>query len=99
MVLRGAPGIRGVRDDACGYRLYKRELLEKAVQLWGQRLIEQCGFAPMVELLLKLGRMAGEIPLQLHYDQKRSLSKMPVSDNATRLLKLMWRWRKQGLEP
>ena len=94
--------IRGVRDYSCGYRLYKRELIEKAVALWGQRLIEQRGFASMVELLLKLGRMgakAGEIPLQLHYDQKRGLSKMPVSDNATRLLKLMWRWRKQGLEP
>ncbi len=94
--------IRGVRDYSCGYRLYRRDLLEKACTVWGERLIEQRGFASMVELLLKLGRMGakcGEIPLQLHYDQKRGESKMPVSDNATRLLKLMWRWRKEGLVP
>jgi len=94
--------IRGVRDYSCGYRLYRRELLERAVKTWGEQLVVQRGFASMVEVLLKLGRMGakmGEIPLILHYDQKRGASKMPVGDNATRLLKLMWKWRKEGLEP
>jgi dolichol-phosphate mannosyltransferase len=94
--------IRGVRDYSCGFRLYRRDLLERALAEWGDDLIVQRGFASMVEVLLKLGRMGakcGEIPLQLHYDQKRGESKMPVGDNATRLLKLMWKWRKEGLVP
>jgi dolichol-phosphate mannosyltransferase len=94
--------ISGVRDYSCGYRLYTRDLLERAVKLWGDDLIEQRGFASMVELLLKLGKMgakAGEVPLQLRYDQKRGESKMPVAENSTRLLKLMWKWRRSGLEP
>lgn len=94
--------IPGVRDYSCGYRLYRRDLLERAWAAWGEDLVVQRGFASMVEVLLKLGRLgarAGEVPLQLHYDQKRGASKMPVSDNATRLLKLMWRWRREGLVP
>jgi dolichol-phosphate mannosyltransferase len=94
--------IRGVRDYSCGFRLYRRDLLERAIALWGDDLIVQRGFASMVEVLLKLGRMGakcGEVPLQLRYDQKRGESKMPVSDNATRLLKLMWKWRREGLTP
>ena len=94
--------ISGIRDYSCGYRLYTRELLERAVATWGSDLIEQRGFASMVELLLKLGKMgakAGEIPLQLRYDQKRGEGKLPVAENSTRLLKLMWKWRRSGLEP
>ena len=45
------------------------------------------------------GRRAGEVPLCLRYDQKRGESKMPVSDNARRLRKLMLTWRREGLEP
>lgn len=94
--------IRGVRDYSCGYRLYRRELLDRAWAAWGEQLVVQRGFPSMVEILLKLGRLgakAGEVPLKLHYDQKRGESKMPVGDNATRLLKLMWKWRREGLEP
>lgn len=94
--------IPGVRDYSCGFRLYKRELLARAWDAWGEQLVVQRGFASMVEVLLKLGRLkakSGEVPLCLHYDQKRGESKMPVSDNARRLFKLMWQWRKEGLEP
>jgi dolichol-phosphate mannosyltransferase len=95
--------ITGVRDYSCGYRLYNRKLLKSAVQSWGRNLIAEKGFASMVEVLLKLGNMpaaqVGEIPLQLNYQQKRGASKMQVGDNATRLLKLAWRWRQEGLIP
>lgn len=94
--------ISGIRDYSCGYRLYDRGLLDRAWKSWGEQLIRERGFASMVELLLKLGRLgakAGEVPLRLHYDRKRGESKMPVGDNATRLLKLMWHWRRAGLEP
>lgn len=94
--------IPGVRDYSCGYRLYRRDLLQRACAAWGEQLVAQRGFASMVEVLLKLARLRArmaEVPLRLRYDQKRGASKMPVSDNAARLLKLMWQWRRAGLEP
>ncbi len=94
--------IKGVRDYSCGYRLYRRALLEKACQMWREKLLEESGFASMVELLIKLKQLearAREIPLRLRYDRKRGASKMPVSDNAVRLLKLMWKWRIRGVDP
>lgn len=90
----------GVRDYSCGYRLYRRSLLERAVATWGRDLVVQPGFAAMVEILLKLGRLnasCAEIPLRLRYEQKRGASKMAVSDNARRLLRMAWRWRREGL--
>jgi dolichol-phosphate mannosyltransferase len=92
--------LRGVRDYSCGYRLYRRELLEQALAVWGRELVAQRGFASMVEVLLKLGRLGArcsEVPLQLNYQQKRGASKMAVSDNASRLLRLAWKWRREGL--
>jgi dolichol-phosphate mannosyltransferase len=94
--------LSGVRDYSCGYRLYRRELLQRAGAAWGRDLVVQRGFASMVEVLLKLGRLdarCAEVPLRLRYEQKRGASKMAVSDNATRLLRMAWRWRREGLLP
>jgi dolichol-phosphate mannosyltransferase len=94
--------VPGIRDYSCGYRLYRRDLLRRAVAAWGRELVVQRGFAAMVEVLLKLNRLglrASEVPLDLRYDQKRGASKMDVSDNALRLLRLAWRWRREGLRP
>jgi len=94
--------IPGVRDYSCGYRLYRRALLQRAAAAWGRELVAQRGFASMVEVLLKLGRLGArcaEVPLRLRYEQKRGASKMAVSDNATRLLRMAWRWRREGLLP
>jgi dolichol-phosphate mannosyltransferase len=82
--------------------MYSRTLLQRAFAAWGGDLVQQRGFASMVEVLLKLGRLGArcaEVPLRLRYEQKRGASKMAVSDNATRLLRLAWRWRAQGLDP
>jgi dolichol-phosphate mannosyltransferase len=92
----------GIRDYSCGYRLYSRDLLRRAHAVWGGDLVQQRGFASMVEVLLKLGRLGArcaEVPLRLRYEQKRGASKMAVTDNATRLLRLAWRWRRSGLVP
>jgi len=94
--------VPGVRDYSCGFRLYRKEVLLRAWAAWGDDLVRQRGFASMVELLLKLGRLgatAEEVPLRLRYDRKRGVSKMPVSGNARRLLKLMLTWRREGLDP
>ena len=36
--------IRGVRDYSCGYRVYRRELLDRAWAAWGEQLVVQRGF-------------------------------------------------------
>jgi dolichol-phosphate mannosyltransferase len=92
---------RGVRDYTCGFRAYGVGLLQRAQQHYGERLVEERGFACMVELLLKLNRIGarmGEIPIDLRYDLKRSPSKMDVGGNTTRLLRKLVAWRVHGLE-
>ena len=92
---------RGVLDYTCGFRGYRVALLKRAWAHYGTRLIEERGFACMVELLLKLAHVGArmtEIPLDLRYDLKRSASKMDVGGNTVRLLKKMVAWRVHGVE-
>ena len=54
----------------------------------------------MVELLLKLqvfGLRMTQVPLQLRYDLKPTASKMGVSSNIRRLLRLLVQWRISGV--
>lgn len=91
----------GVLDYTCGYRGYRVGFLKKARAHYGERLVEERGFACMVELLLKLahlGAKMAEVPLLLRYDLKQSASKMDVGGNTTRLLKKLLAWRMHGLE-
>ena len=91
--------VRGVRDYTCGYRCYRIGALKTLSARYGARLIEETGFACMVELLLKLnacGFRFSEIPLRLRYDLKPTPSKMDVSSNIGRLLKLLISWRING---
>ncbi len=92
---------RGVLDYTCGFRGYRVGLLQRARQRYGERLVEEQGFACMVELLLKLNRMGArfcEIPIDLRYDLKQSASKMDVGGNTARLLRKLVAWRVRGLE-
>ena len=78
-------GVPGVRDYTCGYRLYKREALLAAGELYGEGLIEESGFTCMAELLYKLYRSGAsfmEIPFSLHYEDKKGSSKMKVIKTA-----------------
>lgn len=91
----------GVLDYTCGFRGYRVALLKRARAHYGDRLVEERGFACMVELLLKLNRLGakmGEVPLDLRYDLKQSASKMDVGGNTTRLLRKLVAWRVHGLE-
>ncbi|MGH6663695.1 MAG: glycosyltransferase family 2 protein [Pseudolabrys sp.] len=88
--------VRNVWDYTCGYRAYRIGLLQKAAARYRGRLVEETGFACMVEVLLKLNAMAArfaEVPLHLRYDLKPTPSKMAVSSNIRRLLALLIRWR------
>ena len=91
----------GVRDYTCGFRAYRVALLQRARAHYRERLVEERGFACMVELLLKLNHLDAkmcEVPLDLRYDLKQSASKMDVGGNTTRLLKKLVAWRVRGLE-
>lgn len=84
--------IRGVRDFTCGYRAYRAEVIQQALQQYGDSFLDQDGFQCMVDVLLKLRRMHlifGEVPFILRYDIKEGASKMNVGRTIRRTLALM----------
>jgi dolichol-phosphate mannosyltransferase len=85
-----------VNDFTSGFRAYRVSLLERGVKHWGERLVEERGFACMVELLLKLRHCNPkivELPLFLEYDRKRSVSKIRIFRTILQYLKLAIRDR------
>lgn len=92
--------IKGVLDYTCGYRAYSQPQVIALREAYSSSIINEKGFASMVELLLKCAETGGritEIPLQLGYDRKQSESKMDVSANSFRLLKKLVTWKVRGL--
>jgi dolichol-phosphate mannosyltransferase len=86
--------IREVKDFTSGYRAYRVDLLRRAVRHWGERLIEEQGFACMVELLLKLRYLdpaIDEVPFVLRYDRKQGRSKLKLGRTIFQYLKLALR--------
>lgn len=70
---------RNVRDYSTGFRAYDSSILDRLVIHFGGRMVEQSGFACMLELLAKLrtiGARVKEIPYTLRYDQKQGASKL-----------------------
>lgn len=88
--------VKGVKDYTCGYRLYSKEILERAYEYFGDTIIEEAGFTCMSELLYKLylvkARFA-EIPFELRYDFKQGQSKMKVLKTAINSFLLTFRLR------
>lgn len=71
-----------VRDYTCGYRLYRRAILEKGYQRFDNALVSVKNFSCMMELLYKLhlcGCRFIEVPFVLRYDEKGGSSKMNVA--------------------
>ena len=90
-------GVKGVRDYTCGYRLYTREILERANKRFGGDMITENGFTCMVEFLYKLhkcGAIFAEIPFELRYDFKEGKSKMKVFRTAVNSIALVFRLKK-----
>lgn len=72
---------RNVRDYSTGFRAYDSAIIGRLVQRFGDRLVEQSGFACMLELIAKLRTVSArvrEIPYTLRYDQKLGVSKLRV---------------------
>ncbi|WP_311771009.1 glycosyltransferase [Actinophytocola algeriensis] len=96
VLLRRTLRLDGVRDFTSGFRAYRVSLLDRAARHWGERLIEEQGFACMVELLLKLrhcGPVISEVPLHLRYDRKPGASKLKLVRTVLQYLRLLLRDR------
>jgi dolichol-phosphate mannosyltransferase len=86
--------IKGARDYTCGYRAYNMQVLKEAYKIYGEKLIEQVGFACMAELLIKLskiGVLVTELPLILRYDHKIGQSKMQIFKTAANTLGILFK--------
>jgi dolichol-phosphate mannosyltransferase len=95
-VFRRALGLPDVHDFTSGFRAYRVELLARVSKHWGERLVEEQGFACMVELLLKLRHcnpVIREVPLVLQYDRKRGASKLRLRRTIGQYLTLLARDR------
>jgi dolichol-phosphate mannosyltransferase len=96
LVFKTVLPVKEIEDFTSGYRAYRVELLRRAVRHWGERLIEEQGFACMVELLLKLRYLHPviyETPLVLRYDRKQSKSKLKLARTMAQYLRLALRDR------
>jgi dolichol-phosphate mannosyltransferase len=74
-------GIRGVSDYSCGYRAYRAAVIQDALEIFGNNLIQLrgMGFTSTLEIIVKLnilGCRFAEVPFVLRYDQKEGGSKM-----------------------
>lgn len=88
--------VTNVNDFTCGYRAYRAGLLQEARMHFGERLVEERGFACMMELLLKLRHWKPEIkevPMILRYDRKESASKLKLFRTLRQYLTLALRDR------
>lgn len=96
MLFRIALPLDGIHDFTSGYRAYRVSLLRRAAGHYGERLVEEQGFACMVELLLKLRHcqpVVIEIPFVLRYDRKKGASKLRLRRTILQYLKLLVRDR------
>ncbi len=95
-VYRWAFHLPQVRDYSCGYRLFKAELIQHALQQRGSLGLGS-GFYATGELLLRLREETsafGEVPFELHYERKPTASKMPKVATVLGTLRFLWRVRK-----
>jgi len=74
-------GVKGVRDYSCGFRAYRMAVIQDALAIFGNSLIQMrgLGFTSTLEIIVKLNMMGcrfAEVPFVLRYDQKQGGSKM-----------------------
>lgn len=79
LMLRTVFPMSGVYTYSSFYRAYNAGTLRRAMALYGDRFIEEPGFACMVEMLINLHRMEVkmvELPMVLHCHRREDGSKM-----------------------
>ena len=81
------------KDVSSGYRRYKVDIIKKAWNTYGDKLIETKGFEVQLELLYKMWKLGAKIcehPIILDYSIKTG-SKLKTSRTILRYLKLLYR--------
>lgn len=73
--------VPGIREYTCGYRAYRASVVKTAFEVFGRHFIQLTGlgFSCTLEKLLKFNLLKcrfAEVPFVLHYDRKKSKSKM-----------------------
>ncbi len=84
--------IERAKDYTCGFRLYRADLIKKAIDGFSENFITTNSFVCMAEILIKLsylGARVGEVPLILRYDLKQGESKMKKIRTIVRYLRLI----------
>ena len=81
------------------YRVYRGSTLRAATELYGERLIQEPGFACKAELLAKLAAMnvrVEEVSVNLDWSRRNGKSKMPVARTMFAYWRMMFRQRVQS---
>jgi dolichol-phosphate mannosyltransferase len=89
--------VHSARTYTNGFRAYRLEILRKIDHKFGERLIEETGFAGGTELFLKAsacGGRVGEVPFDHHYERRGKDSKIRIIPTILGYLKLMLRARR-----
>jgi len=84
--------LKGIRTLTSFYRAYQAKFIKKAYEQYNGKLIEQPGFACMVEMLLKLlrcGAKVTEVPMVLRCQMRQDDSKMNVPKTILEHVKLV----------
>lgn len=100
LLLRTAFPIKGVCTYSSFYRAYKVPMLKNYFKKYGEKAIQENGFACMVEMLVKvhqITRKIKEVPMILKGDLRKGKSKMRVIRTIADYLKLIVRLKCQLL--
>jgi len=104
LIIRTFLSIKGVKDYSCGFRGYRVRVLKDAIKIYGNSFLQLrgLGFTSTLETIIKLKLMGcrfSEVPFVLHYDNKKSSSKMVASITSLGyiVLIIMYHWPFNGL--
>jgi dolichol-phosphate mannosyltransferase len=84
--------IKGVHTYSSFYRVYKTTLLKQFFNVFGDRAVEEKGFACMAEMLIKFNRITkniSEVPMILRGNMRKGKSKMRILKTTMDYLFLM----------
>jgi len=96
VLFRCAARIDGTHAYTNGFRVYRISALQAAFGRYGDRLIEETGFAGGTELLLKVcagGARTAEVPFDLHYENRGADSKIHIRRTIQGYLSVLRRMR------
>ncbi len=84
--------IKGAKDYTSGFRAYRVSIVRQGFEIFGDRFIQEEGFASVAEILVKLakrGARVSESPLILRYDLKRGKSKIRLAQVILEYIRLV----------